>query len=130
MEKYKPDVIVVPADQDIGNDLAAKMGFPAISVPLGFWPEGTPVQLDNKKPHLVKVAPGMPWADSYHPQWNVYWRLKRISLIFITKAFSDAVLLQVAYAFERLTAVRENGPLPFKIPVSEMACTQEKVGKL
>jgi len=60
MEKYNLDVLVIPADQDIGNDLAAKMGFPAISMPLGFWPEGTPVQLENKKPNLVKVAPGMP----------------------------------------------------------------------
>ena len=60
MEKYNLDVLVVPADQDIGNDLAAKMGFPVISVPLGFWPVDTPVQLDKKHPNLVKVAPGMP----------------------------------------------------------------------
>jgi hypothetical protein len=37
MEKYKLDVLVVPAGKDIANDLAAKMGLPAISVPLGFW---------------------------------------------------------------------------------------------
>jgi amidase len=60
MEKYNLDVLVVPADQDIANDLAAKMGFPAISVPLGFWPEDTPVELDEDKPNLVIVAPGMP----------------------------------------------------------------------
>lgn len=60
MEKYNLDVLVVPADQDIANDLAAKMGFPAISVPLGFWPEDTPVELDEDKPNLVIIAPGMP----------------------------------------------------------------------
>jgi amidase len=60
MEKYNLDVLVISADQDITNDLAAKMGFPAISVPLGFWPEDTPVELDEDKPNLVIVAPGMP----------------------------------------------------------------------
>ncbi|KUJ22181.1 putative amidase [Mollisia scopiformis] len=113
MKKYHLDVLVVPADQDIGNDLAAKMGFPVISVPLGFWPEDTSVQLDKKKPNLVKVAPGMPY-----------------SLIFITKAFSDGVLLQVAHAFEQLTAVRENGPLPIKVPETEMVVTQRKAERM
>jgi amidase len=60
MEKYNLDVLVIPADQDIANDLAAKMGFPAISVPLGFWPEDTPVKLKKDKSNLVAVAPGMP----------------------------------------------------------------------
>lgn len=60
MEKHSLGALVFPADQDIANDLAAKMGFPAISVPLGFWPEDTPVELDQAKPNLVIVAPGMP----------------------------------------------------------------------
>ena len=60
MEKHDLDVIVVPANQDIANDLAVKMGFPAISVPLGFWPEDTPIDLDEDKPNLVTVGPGMP----------------------------------------------------------------------
>ncbi len=70
MKKYHLDVLVVPADQDIGNDLAAKMGFPVISVPLGFWAEDTSVQLDKKKPNLVKVAPGMPYVNLY-PSHNI-----------------------------------------------------------
>lgn len=60
MKKYNLDVIAFPHAQDISNDLAAKMGFPAISVPLGFWPEDTPMQYTKTKPSLVKVAPGMP----------------------------------------------------------------------
>jgi amidase len=60
MERYDLDVIAFPLDQDVSNDLAAKMGFPAISVPLGFWPEDTPLQLTKTKPELVKVAPGIP----------------------------------------------------------------------
>ncbi|PVH86782.1 amidase signature enzyme [Cadophora sp. DSE1049] len=113
MKKYHLDVLVVPADQDIGNDLAANMDSPVISVPLGFWPEDTSVQLDKKKPNLVKVAPGMPY-----------------SLIFITKAFPDGVLLQVAHAFEQLTAVRENGPLPIKVPETEMMGIQRKAERM
>jgi len=41
-------------------------------------------------------------------------------LTLITKAFSDAVLLQVAYAFEQIAAVRENGPSPIKLPRTEL----------
>lgn len=67
IEKYKLDVLVVPADQDIANDLVATMGFPAISVPLGFWPEGTAVELDEDKPNLVIVAPEMPFVYPHFP---------------------------------------------------------------
>ena len=52
-------------------------------------------------------------------------RLSRYSLTFISKAFSDGVLLQVAYAFEQLSAVRENGPLPFKVPKTELKDVQQ-----
>jgi amidase len=62
IEKYNLDVLVVPANQDIANDLAAKMGFPAISVPLGFGPNDTAVEFDEDKPNLVTVAPGIPWV--------------------------------------------------------------------
>lgn len=60
MEKYNLDVLVIPANQGIANDVAARMGFPVIYVPLGFWPENTPVELDEDKPNLVIVAPEMP----------------------------------------------------------------------
>lgn len=42
------------------------------------------------------------------------------SLTFISKAFSEGVLVRVAYAFEQLSAVRDNGPLPFKLPTTEL----------
>lgn len=58
IEKYNLDVLVTPSTLGVANDLAAKMGFPVIIVPLGFYPEGTPVEHD--KGGLVKVAPGMP----------------------------------------------------------------------
>jgi amidase len=48
------------------------------------------------------------------------------ALSFITKAFSDGVLLQVAYAFEQLTAVRGNEPEPIKLPKTELRDIQRK----
>lgn len=60
MDKYNLDVLVVPSSFGIGNDLAAKMGFPVIGVPLGFYPENTAIQLEDCEPHLVRIAPGMP----------------------------------------------------------------------
>ncbi|KAI1157832.1 amidase [Nemania serpens] len=60
MDEHQLDVLVVPSTLGIANDLAAKMGFPVISVPLGFWPTDTPVKYDSRKPGLVKIAPGIP----------------------------------------------------------------------
>lgn len=60
MKEYNLDVLAVPSTIGIGNDLAAKMGFPVIAVPLGFYPEGTPVEKENRGNGLVKVAPGIP----------------------------------------------------------------------
>ncbi|KAI1281196.1 amidase signature enzyme [Xylaria sp. FL0933] len=104
MDKYNLDVLVVPSSFGIGNDLAAKMGFPVIGVPLGFYPENTAIELDDCEPHLVRIAPGIPY-----------------SITFITKAFSDGVLLRVAHAFEELSKVRENGPQPFKLPATQLS---------
>jgi amidase len=60
LEKFSVDVLVVPSMDSMALDLAAKMGFPELSVPLGFLPEGTPIKRDSDKPHLIKVAPGVP----------------------------------------------------------------------
>lgn len=60
LSKFKVDCFVVPSYAGIGPDLAAKMGFPELSVPLGFYPEGTPISYDADKPHLIRVAPGIP----------------------------------------------------------------------
>ncbi|KAH6649416.1 glutamyl-tRNA amidotransferase subunit A [Chaetomium tenue] len=107
MEKHGLDLLVVPSSLGIANDLAAKMGFPVLGVPLGFYPKGTPIELDDSKPNLVRVAPGIPY-----------------SLTLISKAFSDGILIQVAHAFEQLSGVRQNGPLPFQLPATELGDVQ------
>lgn len=113
MDKYNLDVLVVPSSFGIGNDLAAKMGFPVIGVPLGFYPENTAIQLEDCEPHLVRIAPGMPY-----------------SITFITKAFSDGVLLRVAHVFENLSKVNEKGPKPFNLPVTELSKRSEDKNNL
>jgi amidase len=60
MEKHGVDVLAVPSSYGIGNDLAAKMGFPVVGVPLGFYPKGTKEQVDSGWPNLVKVSEGLP----------------------------------------------------------------------
>ncbi|KOS41056.1 hypothetical protein ACN38_g8070 [Penicillium nordicum] len=86
------------------------MGFPVISIPLGYFLKGTPIELDQG---LVVQAPGMPFA-----------------LTLLTKAFSDGVLLEVAYAFEQLNSVRNREPAPIKLPVTELRDVQYEVGKI
>ncbi|KAB5551134.1 amidase [Coniochaeta sp. 2T2.1] len=113
METHGVDVLAVPSSFGIGNDLAAKMGFPVIGVPLGFYPPGTKEQVDSGWPNLVKVSEGLPF-----------------SLTFITKSFPDGVLLKVAYAFEQLTDVRHGGPTPFKLPTTELTDVQGKAEKI
>ncbi|KAI9684532.1 MAG: hypothetical protein M1822_005620 [Bathelium mastoideum] len=113
VEKYKLDVIVVPSTLGIANDLAAKMGFPAMAIPLGFWPEDTPIEHEDREPGLVKKAPGMPFC-----------------MTLITKAFSEEKLLQVAYAFEQLGKVRERGPQPVKLPTTELPTTELPTAEL
>ncbi|KAF2971833.1 hypothetical protein GQX73_g1759 [Xylaria multiplex] len=111
IDEHQLDVLVVPSTLGIANDLAAKMGFPVISVPLGFWPRDTPIKHDSREPRLVKIAPGIPYC-----------------LTIITNAFSDGKLLKVAYAFEQLAAVRANGPLPFKVPKTELKDPKKGTG--
>jgi amidase len=52
------------------------------------------------------------------------------ALSLITKAFSDGILLRVAYAFEQLTAVRGNEPEPIKLPKTELRDFQQGAEKI
>lgn len=58
MEKFKLDFIAVLANADIPVASAAALGLPSITVPLGFYPEGTEVK--KTKWDLTANAPGSP----------------------------------------------------------------------
>lgn len=58
MEKYALDVIVHPTNTDPTTTFAARLGLPAITVPLGFYPEDTkPV---SHRGDIFNVAPHVP----------------------------------------------------------------------
>jgi amidase len=59
MEKHDLDLIAIPSTIEIPTVFAAKMGFPILSVPLGFYPEDTKIEM-NKRGNLVQTAPGIP----------------------------------------------------------------------
>ena len=79
MDKHKLDLLMVPSSFGIASDLAAKIGFPVMGVPLGVFPEDTPIELDDNKPNLVRVAPGIPLGfpiPQNPPRRNIliFWR--------------------------------------------------------
>lgn len=59
MDRYKLDVLATPANAEIPISFAAKLGLPIISVPLGFYPEGTEIKM-NRRGNLIQFAPGIP----------------------------------------------------------------------
>ena len=69
-----------------GATPAAIAGYPVVTVPLGFRPEGE--KMDKAEP-IIDVGPGMPYG-----------------LAFVGTAWSEAKLLSLAYAFEQATQVR------------------------
>lgn len=71
MEKFNLDVIAVPSTLDIPTVLAAKMGFPILTVPLGFYPEGTEIET-NRRGNLIDVAPGIPYVPGPQVEGDHY----------------------------------------------------------
>ncbi|KAG4437306.1 hypothetical protein IFR05_007202 [Cadophora sp. M221] len=84
MDRFKLDAIVMPAD--FAAHWAATVGTPIVTVPLGFYPSGTPVVKDSWG--LVESAPKIPFGIS-----------------FMGRKFSEEKLIGMAYAFEQRTKV-------------------------
>ncbi|PKY06036.1 amidase [Aspergillus campestris IBT 28561] len=80
------DAVILPTI--IAPEIPALVGTPAISVPLGAFPDGTPVQY-NPRGDLVAAAPGVPFGIS-----------------FLGAKWSEQALIGMAYAFEQRTLVR------------------------
>jgi amidase len=58
MEKHKLDVIVHPTNTDPTATFAARLGLPAITVPLGFYPQDT--EAVSHSGDLFNIAPHVP----------------------------------------------------------------------
>ncbi|RHZ63575.1 putative amidase [Aspergillus thermomutatus] len=86
LSRHKLDAVILPTA--LASDIPAIIGSPAITVPLGAFPEGTPVEY-NPRGNLIKKAPGIPFGISFlGPRW------------------SEESLIGMAYAFEQRTLMR------------------------
>ncbi|KAF2744890.1 amidase signature enzyme [Sporormia fimetaria CBS 119925] len=99
LERYSLDAVVVPTNDAAG--ISAIIGGPVITVPLGAYPEDTPVTT-NRRGNLNATAPGVPFGIS-----------------FAGKLWSEEMLVGLAYAFEQRTKVREKVK-PYILPTTEL----------
>lgn len=81
------DAVILPTDLSFA--IPALVGAPIINVPMGAWPEGTPVQRGSRG-ELVERAPGFP-----------------IGLSFMGDLWSEESLIGMAYAYEQASSERE-----------------------
>jgi len=100
MEKYALDVIVHPTNTDPTTTFAARLGLPAITVPLGFYPEDTkPV---SHRGNIFNVAPHVPFG-----------------ITFAGKAFTEELLFRAAYVYESVANV-QGQTHPYRTPSTEL----------
>ncbi|KAL2021643.1 hypothetical protein VTK56DRAFT_6996 [Thermocarpiscus australiensis] len=100
LANHSLDALVLPAD--FAPALPAVLGAPVVTVPLGRYPDGTPVEM-NGFGNLVARAPNVPFGIS-----------------FLGARFSEERLIGMAYAFEQRTRVREE-VRPYVQPTTELA---------
>ncbi|KZM20088.1 Amidase [Ascochyta rabiei] len=100
LDRYGCDVLVIPILSVTLQAFAAKAGSPVLSVPMGYYPEGTPIETDPKN-GLIAKAPGIPF-----------------SVFVFGKTYGDASVIKVGHAIEKLKRVREQLK-PYMLPGTE-----------
>jgi amidase len=58
LEKHNVDVLISPTESDPIATFTARIGLPAITVPLGFFTDDTPVE--KTRGYLITIAPRVP----------------------------------------------------------------------
>ncbi|KAJ7922254.1 amidase signature enzyme [Mycena leptocephala] len=86
LKKFNLDALVLPAP-GFTTSPAAVVGYPIVTVPLGFFPEN--VTIGSAGPETVYPAPGVPFG-----------------LSFLGTAFSDFELIGFGFAYEQKTQTR------------------------
>ncbi|GME28922.1 putative glutamyl-tRNA amidotransferase subunit a protein [Neofusicoccum parvum] len=99
LERGDLDAVVLPTS--ISPGVPAIVGAPVVTVPLGFYPANQTVEESRRG--LVDEAPGIPFG-----------------LSFLGKRWDEATLIGLAYAFEQLTMVRDQGKR-YVEPTTEIA---------
>ena len=105
LKQYKLDALIVPSAY--ASSLPAQFGGPVVTVPMGRTPDNTPTSL-NSFGTLNVTGPNQPFG-----------------LGFMGAKFSEETLIQIAYAYEQRTMVREKVHPQVK-PKTEL---QDVVGK-
>ena len=99
LDRYNLDALVMPTFTSF--HLPAIAGLPIVTVPLGFYPANTPLEM-NLKRTMVNVAPNIPFG-----------------IAFVGRRWSEETLIGLAFAFEQRTRVREK-MRPYISPTFEL----------
>ncbi|EKM81930.1 hypothetical protein AGABI1DRAFT_112120 [Agaricus bisporus var. burnettii JB137-S8] len=101
LKRHKLDALVLPAT-GFTTVPAAIVGYPIVTVPLGFFPDNVPI--GRAGPNLVYPAPGVPFG-----------------LSFFGTAFSEFDLIGFGYAYEQATKTRlARRAFPDAIPKTQL----------
>ena len=100
LKNYSLDAMVMPTVY--ASKLAAAIGTPVVTVPLGRAPDETPMRR-NEYGTMNRTGPNQPFG-----------------LGFAGDYFSEEVLIGMAYAFEQITLMRKR-VLPLVLPTTELA---------
>ncbi|KAF3002257.1 hypothetical protein E8E14_007338 [Neopestalotiopsis sp. 37M] len=109
LANYSLDALIIPTT--FASTLAAVIGAPIVTVPLGKFPDNQTV-IPNSFGNLVDTAPNVPFGIS-----------------FLGERFSEEKLIGLAYAFEQRTLVR-NTIKPYLQPTTELVDVVEKRKRL
>ncbi|KAJ6451622.1 amidase signature enzyme [Mycena sanguinolenta] len=90
LQQYNLDALVLP-ESGFMFQLAGLVGYPIVTVPLGFQPNDTVPDTAGGPDTPIQIAPGLPFG-----------------LTFVGTAFSESKLLAFAYAYEQATLTRLN----------------------
>jgi amidase len=107
MDQHKLDAILFPANS--GASIAAKAGYPSVLVPAGMVTGPAPVPPGTATATIDKDTPEYPYGAT-----------------FTGRAWSEPVLLRLAYAFEQATKKRR---MPPGIPALAAGCTPKAAAK-
>lgn len=108
LKQHRLDALVLPAP-GFTTTPAAIVGYPIVTVPLGFFPDN--VTIGEAGPQTVYPAPGVPFG-----------------LSFFGTAFSESTLIGIAYAYEQKTQTRlQRKAFSAAIPKTQLS---DVVGKI
>ncbi|KAL1608053.1 hypothetical protein SLS60_002992 [Paraconiothyrium brasiliense] len=99
LDATKADALILPSI--ICSDIPGLVGYPTITVPMGYLPNDTPIT-KNPRGDLIDEAPNVPFG-----------------LCFIGRAYSEQKLIGLAYAFEQLTRISTQKK-PVVLPKTEL----------